>query len=1842
MARLKQSNEESTARLKQELKQELKQSNEESTARLKGELTKSTDRLQEYLNETSRELSDKIESSKVEMQEKLVGLSNKIADNCKRLEEHIQESREEKARMRHDIPDLFERLDSVNILVVNEIQKNNDMLRDEFSMQTETVRRELLESIKEVSTKPGEISSIDNVELETLTHQVEKDHTEIENMKFLITEICSNLETAKDNNIDEGTERSHREHSEESILANRVSNTEMRIQEITKRLSELDNNENISGSRGNNIIRDNSRIEFASTDDNNMNKAITASQSDATPSLPAKQNPTISLAECLDDITTNSNVASRFPVFKPGGELHHIIIIKAFETSLSPKWSNEKRIQFVIGHLEAEAAEWAVLHRIEFRDWDDFVKQFKQNYRSRGKQQHLTLELLDPPPYSKRWRAELKQSNEESTARLKEELKQELKQSNEESTARLKQSNEESMARLKQSNEESMARLKQSNEESMARLKQSNEESTARLKQELKQELKQSNEESTARLKGELTKSTDRLQEYLNETSRELSDKIESSKVEMQEKLVGLSNKIADNCKRLEEHIQESREEKARMRHDIPDLFERLDSVNILVVNEIQKNNDMLRDEFSMQTETVRRELLESIKEVSTKPGEISSIDNVELETLTHQVEKDHTEIENMKFLITEICSNLETAKDNNIDEGTERSHREHSEESILANRVSNTEMRIQEITKRLSELDNNENISGSRGNNIIRDNSRIEFASTDDNNMNKAITASQSDATPSLPAKQNPTISLAECLDDITTNSNVASRFPVFKPGGELHHIIIIKAFETSLSPKWSNEKRIQFVIGHLEAEAAEWAVLHRIEFRDWDDFVKQFKQNYRSRGKQQHLTLELLDPPPYSKRWRAELKQSNEESTARLKEELKQELKQSNEESTARLKQSNEESMARLKQSNEESMARLKQSNEESMARLKQSNEESTARLKQELKQELKQSNEESTARLKGELTKSTDRLQEYLNETSRELSDKIESSKVEMQEKLVGLSNKIADNCKRLEEHIQESREEKARMRHDIPDLFERLDSVNILVVNEIQKNNDMLRDEFSMQTETVRRELLESIKEVSTKPGEISSIDNVELETLTHQVEKDHTEIENMKFLITEICSNLETAKDNNIDEGTERSHREHSEESILANRVSNTEMRIQEITKRLSELDNNENISGSRGNNIIRDNSRIEFASTDDNNMNKAITASQSDATPSLPAKQNPTISLAECLDDITTNSNVASRFPVFKPGGELHHIIIIKAFETSLSPKWSNEKRIQFVIGHLEAEAAEWAVLHRIEFRDWDDFVKQFKQNYRSRGKQQHLTLELLDPPPYSKRWRAELKQSNEESTARLKEELKQELKQSNEESTARLKQSNEESMARLKQSNEESMARLKQSNEESMARLKQSNEESTARLKQELKQELKQSNEESTARLKGELTKSTDRLQEYLNETSRELSDKIESSKVEMQEKLVGLSNKIADNCKRLEEHIQESREEKARMRHDIPDLFERLDSVNILVVNEIQKNNDMLRDEFSMQTETVRRELLESIKEVSTKPGEISSIDNVELETLTHQVEKDHTEIENMKFLITEICSNLETAKDNNIDEGTERSHREHSEESILANRVSNTEMRIQEITKRLSELDNNENISGSRGNNIIRDNSRIEFASTDDNNMNKAITASQSDATPSLPAKQNPTISLAECLDDITTNSNVASRFPVFKPGGELHHIIIIKAFETSLSPKWSNEKRIQFVIGHLEAEAAEWAVLHRIEFRDWDDFVKQFKQNYRSRGKQQHLTLELLDPPPYSKRWRGNRYARAASKLGIHSEMSTGDRRWSQCKTRAPVLTVQQLV
>ncbi|XP_047004548.1 uncharacterized protein PF11_0207-like [Schistocerca americana] len=418
--------------------------------------------------------------------------------------------------------------------------------------------------------------------------------------------------------------------------------------------------------------------------------------------------------------------------------------------------------------------------------------------------------------------AELKQSNEEPTARLREELKQELKQSNEESTARLR---EELKQELKQSNEESTARLKQSNEESTARLKeklkqelkQPNEESTARLKEELKQELKQSNEESTARLKGELTKSTDRLQEYLNETSRELSDKIEDSKIEMQEKLIGLSNKIADNCKRLEEHIQKSREQKARMRNDITDLTKRLDAVNVLVVNEIEKNNDKFRDEFSMQTETVRRELLESIKEVSTEPVETSSIDNVELETLTYRVEKDHTEIENMKFLITEICSNLETSKDNNIDEGTERSHCAHSGESILANRVSDTEMRIQEITKRLSEIDNNEKISNSRSNNVVRDNSRIVYASSDDNNTHKEITTRKSEATPSLPSKQNPTMSLAECWDDITTNSNVASRFPVFKPEGELHPIIFIKAFETSLSPKWSNEKRIQFVIGHL-----------------------------------------------------------------------------------------------------------------------------------------------------------------------------------------------------------------------------------------------------------------------------------------------------------------------------------------------------------------------------------------------------------------------------------------------------------------------------------------------------------------------------------------------------------------------------------------------------------------------------------------------------------------------------------------------------------------------------------------------------------------------------------------------------------------------------------------------------------------------------------------------------------------------------------------------------------------------------------------------------------------------------------------------------------------
>lgn len=74
----------------------------------------------------------------------------------------------------------------------------------------------------------------------------------------------------------------------------------------------------------------------------------------------------------LLNIAEHANIVNKFPVFSPCGKIHPVIFLKSFENFFPTRWSDSRKIQFVIGYLEAEAIEWAVLHRNDFYICHDF------------------------------------------------------------------------------------------------------------------------------------------------------------------------------------------------------------------------------------------------------------------------------------------------------------------------------------------------------------------------------------------------------------------------------------------------------------------------------------------------------------------------------------------------------------------------------------------------------------------------------------------------------------------------------------------------------------------------------------------------------------------------------------------------------------------------------------------------------------------------------------------------------------------------------------------------------------------------------------------------------------------------------------------------------------------------------------------------------------------------------------------------------------------------------------------------------------------------------------------------------------------------------------------------------------------------------------------------------------------------------------------------------------------------------------------------------------------------------------------------------------------------------
>lgn len=104
---------------------------------------------------------------------------------------------------------------------------------------------------------------------------------------------------------------------------------------------------------------------------------------------------------------------------------------------------------------------------------------------------------------------------------------------------------------------------------------------------------------------------------------------------------------------------------------------------------------------------------------------------------------------------------------------------------------------------------------------------------------------------------------------------------------------------------------------------------------------------------------------------------------------------------------------------------------------------------------------------------------------------------------------------------------------------------------------------------------------------------------------------------------------------------------------------------------------------------------------------------------------------------------------------------------------------------------------------------------------------------------------------------------------------------------------------------------------------------------------------------------------------------------------------------------------------------------------------------------------------------------------------------------------------------------------------------------------------------------------------------------------SGSNLSTKFPIFKPEGDIHPMVFLKTFSQSLPSSWSEERKIKFTASHLQGEAGEWSVINMTEFTDWKTFENLFKGKYWSKGDQNRLNCQLIDPPRYSNKWGGFR-------------------------------------
>lgn len=409
--------------------------------------------------------------------------------------------------------------------------------------------------------------------------------------------------------------------------------------------------------------------------------------------------------------------------------------------------------------------------------------------------------------------------------------------------------------------------------------------------------------------------------------------------------------------------------------------------------------------------------------------------------------------------------------------------------------------------------------------------------------------------------------------------------------------------------------------------------------------------------------------------------------------------------------------------------------------------------------------------------------------------------------------------------------------------------------------------------------------------------------------------------------------------------------------------------------------------------------------------------------------------------------------------------------------------------------------------------------------------------------------------------------------------------------------------------------------LQTEINREMKEqkiSLEESQASLSNEL-------REQISSLGSSLS-RLEVVQNATQDQLNSIQEEMSVIDDKLETHIKDSKEEKAQLKSDIVELTQRLDNINISISNEAEKysaklraevqteidnNNTLLRKELSSQSELLRQEIQEAIEELSTRIEENSSIENPVITQLSQQVEKDHEEIINIRVLISEICNNTSSTKDNSNVQLSEQTNINSGRGAENVGRVNNTEFPLREINETLVEGSANDNIltnnysTANMARNDSRTNSKISC--NDHVVIEKILTNDNAVAASSSRCEIVPLRTNHEChrYCGLPGNVEMLTKVPTFNPEEGIHPVIFLRAIECSFAPNWTEQRKIQFVIGQLEGNATEWAILNRSEFKTWIEFTTLFKEKYWSKGEQQRLTLELLDPPYYSKRWGGFR-------------------------------------